>query len=462
MDIAQQVFWHQGLFLQPQHFQHLERQLHFARTPFARMLNPYPWGVESLSISDSAIANRMFEIREIRLVLPDQSFLQYPGNMQVAARSFDKVWSNPDQPLSVYLAVRRFSDANPNVTVVDTVGQAYEVDTRYASLSNPSTQRDVYSQGSEALVPTIMYVAKVVFDGEVDALEDHDVIALVQLTRDGEQVKLTGNKVAPVVALSASDELTHMVRDIRDEMLGRLRQLEEYKSPRGVNSEDLDANFLMMMQAVQVLNRHVPALTHVLDAKSVHPWDVYGLLGQCVGELSTFSHRFDVYGRTSNNDQGLPPYDHHNLGGCFSVALELVGRLLGEIAMGPDYSVTLQPGDICYSGSVPLEFFAGRYRFYLVLQSGQIHDSSYEQVLGAARLSAPSVMPDLIDYALPGVELFELPGPPQGLPRRGDARYFRIEQVSQGWQTIQEEGAVAFYWPDAPEDARVVMIIIKG
>ena len=462
MNIAQSVFWHQGLFLQPQHFQHLERQMHFAHSPFVRMLNPYPWGIESITIAESAIANRMLEIREIKALLPDQVFLQYPGNLQIAARSFDKAWTNPDQPLSVYLAIRRFSSANANVTVVDSVGQACEVDTRFASLSNPASQRDVYSQGSEALVPTIVYVAKIIFNDEVDSLDDHDVIALVQLARDGEQVRLASNKVAPVVALQASDTLKYIVRDIRDEMLGRLRQLEEYKSPRGVNAQDLDANFLMMMQAVQVLNRHVPALTHVLEAPAVHPWDVYGMLRQCVGELSTFSHRFDVYGRTATDDLGLPAYDHNDLGSCFVSARDLVGRLLGEIAMGPEFSVTLQLQDAYYLGSIPAEFFSGRYRFYLVLQSEQIHELSSEQVMGSVRMAAPTAIPELIDYALPGIELFELPGPPQGLPRRTDARYFRIEQVSEGWQMVQEQSAVAFYWPDAPEDTRIVVVVTKG
>ena len=412
MDIAQGVFWHQGLFLQPQHFQHLERQLHFARTPFVRMVNPYPWGIESLSVADTAISNYVLEIREIKAVLPDQSYLQYPGNLQIAARSFDSAWPDQDKPLSAYLSIWRISIANPNVTVVDSIGQMCEVETRYASLSNPATERDLYSVGSEALVPTVMYVARIVFEHELEALDDHDVMPLVQLTREGELTKLDSAKVAPCFMLSASTNLVNVVRDIRDDMLGRLRQLEEYKSPRGVNAEDLDANFLMMMQAVQVLNRHVPALTHVLEAKHVHPFDVYGLLAQCVGELSTFSHRFDVYGRSGPTDAGLPIYDHFDLGRCFLVARDLVARLLSEIAMGPDFSMTLQLGDTFYAGAIPSDYFSGRYRFYLVLQSEQIHEFSAQQVLGAARTAAPGVMPDLIDYALPGVDIFELPGPP--------------------------------------------------
>jgi len=71
-------------------------------------------------------------------------------------------------------------------------------------------------------------------------------------------------------------------------------------------------------------------------------------------------------------------------------------------------------------------------------------------------------MSDLIDYALPGIELFELPGPPQGLPRRGDSRYFRIEQVSEEWGLVQEQGAVSFYWADAPDSIRVIVVVTKG
>lgn len=462
MDSRQSVYWHQGLFLQPQHFQHLEQNQRVSREPFVRMINPYPWGIEHLSIADSAIGNRVFEVRRLKALLPDQTYLEYPGNTIIASRSFDKLWDDPDQPLMVYLAIRRLTSAAPNVTVIDALPQASGVQTRYASLSNPKSERDLYGDGSEALVPTIVHVAKIVFENELKSLEDHEVMAIYQLVRDGEQIRTVTHFSPPLVAVDASDYLVHLVRDIRDDMLSRLRQLEEYKSPRGVNAEDLDANFLIMMQAVQVLNRHVPALTHFIEARGLHPWIVYGQLRQCVGELSTFSHRIDVFGRTSSDDDGLPAYDHERLGVCFAAARDLTARLLSEIAVGPEFHVTLQLENNYFTGDIPQEYFAGRNRFYLILQSEEARDIPAQDLLASSRLAAPSSMSDLIDYALPGIELFELPGPPQGLPRRGDSRYFRIEQVSEEWGLVQEQGAVSFYWADAPDSIRVIVVVTKG
>jgi type VI secretion system protein ImpJ len=462
MNIKQSIYWHQGLFLQPQHFQQLEMHQRFNREPFVRMLSPHPWGVERLEVADAALGNRMAEVRALRLVLPDQTYLEYPGNTVIASRSFDKIWTDPELPLDVYLAIRRFSVSQANVTVVDSLAQASEVRTRFASLSNPGEMLDAYSGNGQALMPTIMHVARLVFASELPGLDDHETVPLMRLILEGDQVRVAAQQVPPIVCLGASSYLGNVIKDIRDDMLGRLRQLEEYKSPRGVNAEDLDANFLMMMQAVQVLNRHVPALTHMLEVSSIHPWHVYGQLRQCVGELSTFSHRFDVYGRLQGREDGLLPYDHQALGTCFIKVREIISQLLSEIAVGPEFHVTFSlKGDI-FSTTVAPDYFGNRHRFYLILQSDLVRDVDVSDFLATSRLAASDLITDLIDHALPGVELMELPGPPQGLPRRSDARYFRVEQMSEGWEQIEQSGAISFYWPQAPEGLRVILVVTKG
>jgi type VI secretion system protein ImpJ len=462
MNIKQSIYWHHGLFLQPQHFQQLEMHQRFNREPFVRMLNPFPWGVERLEVAESALGNRIAEIRTLKILLPDQTYLEYPGNTVIASRSFDKSWTDPELPLNVYLALRRFSVSQANVTVVDSMSQAAEVRTRFASLSNPVEVADYYSNTSQALMPTIMHAARLVFETELAGLDDYEVIPLIRLSLEGDQVRVMAHHVPPAVCMGASLFLTNVVKDIRDDMLGRLRQLEEYKSPRGVNAEDLDANFLMMMQAVQVLNRNVPALTHLLEVSTVHPWHVYGQLRQCVGELSTFSHRFDVYGRLLGREDGLPSYDHQSLGACFTKVRDIISQLLSEIAVGPEFNVTLTPQGEVFSGSIPFDYFGNRHRFYLILQSETVKDVDVGELLGIARLAASAVISDLIDHALPGIELIELPGPPQGLPRRSDARYFRVEQMSEGWEKIEESGAISFYWPQAPEGLRASIVVTKG
>jgi type VI secretion system protein ImpJ len=462
MNIKQSIFWHQGLFLQPQHFQQMEMHQQFNLHSIVNTLNPYPWGVEHIEVVESAVNNRIAELRSLKLLLPDQTYLEYPGNTLVSSRSFDKVWTDPDLPFNVYLAIRRITPGEPNVTIIDATAQASEVRTRFISLSNPGEVSDLYSGTGQAVMPTVLDVARLIFESELAGLDGYEVIPLMQLIVEGNQVRQADKQIPPLVRLDASLTLSHIVRDIRDDMLGRLRQLEEYKSPRGMNVEDLDANFMMMMQAVQVLNRHVPALTHLLEVSHVHPWHVYGQLRQCIGELSTFSARFDVYGRLPGQEDGLPPYKHEALGPCFFRAREILSQLLTEISVGPEFHVTLAFQHGMFSGTIPSDYFGKRNRFYLILQSEAVREMDIQAFLGSARLASADILPELIDHALPGLELLVLPGPPQGLPRRSDAHYFRIEQMSDGWEQIEQSGAIALDWPEAPEGLRVVLIVTKG
>lgn len=462
MDHRQSIYWHQGLFLQPQHFQQLERQQHHARQALAHLAQPYPWGLERLEVAEAALANRMLEVRQLKMMMPDQTVLEYPGNSVLAARSFEKHWPDVDQPLKVYLAVRRWSMASPNVTAVDANERLEHVRTRFITQTNPDTMQDLYAQSSDALMPTVVHVVRLAFEDELAGLDDHDVVELLQLVRVGDQVRLADGFVPPVVSIDASDFLVRLLRDTRDEMLGRCRQLEEYKSPRGMQAEDLDAQFLMMMQAVQVLNRHVPALSHLIETRGVHPWLAYGQLRQCVGELSTFSQRVDVLGRVAGKEESLPAYRHEDPAACFVRACDVLSQILTEIAAGPELLVTLSLKEGWLQGEIPNQYLASRHRFYLILQSEDWSAFDVHLFLGSARLAATADMPGLIDHALPGIELMPLSGPPQGLPRRSNARYFRIEQVSEGWAAVQAQGSVSLDWPEAPETLRAVIAATRG
>jgi type VI secretion system protein ImpJ len=462
MDIRQSIFWHQGLFLQPQHFQHLEMHQQFCRQPLTRMISPYPWGICELSLSEQALGVRSFEIRQLKLLFSDQTYIEFPGNAITSPRSFDKIWTDSEERLGVYVGIRRFSQSVANVTVVDSTSQFESVQTRFASLSNPPEQRDLYSDNSNAVMPTIVHIVKIFYANELDSLDDYDLFPIAQLVRDSDQVRLVQNWVPAVCFVSASTFLTTTLKDIRDDLLGRARQLDEYKSPSNSGVENIDANFIMMMQAVQVLNRHVPALSHLIESNLVHPWDAYGALRMCVGELSTFSHRLDLYGRQSERDDGLPPYDHQNISACFGKAKMLIAQLLAEISIGPDYRIVLSFNEGYYSQSIPTEYFGSRNRFFLILQTEAARDFDMSQFMTSSRMAASTDLPALIDHALPGLDLIELSGPPPGLPRRSDARYFRIEQVSEAWERVETEGHISLYWPDAPADLKATIAVTRG
>jgi type VI secretion system protein ImpJ len=462
MDFRKGTFWHQGLFLQPQHFQRFDLTQQFYRKPLYEAVSPHFWGVGSLVLALEQFTARSFEVRSANLIFQDQTYIEFPGNAVMSSRSFEKIWTTSDVPLKVYLGLKKLSEVSPNVTVVDSLAEAGAANTRFASLGQAETMPDLYAQGPTAEVRTLVHVVKVFFEPELETLDDYDLIPVAELVRDIDTVRLVARSAPPCYALSGSQLLTDVVNDIRDDMAGRLRQIAEYKLPRDMQREELDPDFMMLLQAVQALNRLVPSLVHLAETRQIHPWAVYGFLRVCVGELSTFSDRTDVLGRQSPKDEGIPPYDHLNLGFCYLAARQLISQLLGEISVGPEFHAYFEPRDVFSVAALRAEFFGERHRFYLVTKSGSNNDRQSQDFLATTRLAAPSELPALIDHALPGIELIEVLSPPQGLPQRPNTRYYRIEQMSSAWESVEKEGELAMFWPTAPEDLRAEIVVLRG
>jgi type VI secretion system protein ImpJ len=455
------VYWHQGMFLQPQHFQVADQYNRFSQSPLFDAGIPHFWGVGSLELSRSAVANRTIEVKHAQLLFRDHHYIEFPDNAVIAPRTFDALWVQGDKPLTVYLGLRKASLQEKNATEVGNFSEAATVATRFATVMDAPEVADFYSEGPAAPLHTLLYVVKIFFESELDNLDDYDLIPIARLVRDGDSVVLSDRFIPPSYALAGSDALQTMLKEIRDDLAGRARQLQEYKSPREMQKAEFDASYMLFLLALRSLNRFSPQLFHLIEAKQVHPWAAYGLLRQLVGELSSFSERFNMLGETDDGGPGLPPYDHTELDRCFTQARVLIGFLLNEITVGPEFLVILEPRDGLFTGQLPRSLFGQRNRFYLVVRSQEEPSWVIDSITHASRLSAAAEIPTLLRHALPGLELIHMPAAPQGLPRRAHSFYFRIEQVSQQWEIVEREGEIALHWLDAPDDLRAEIVILR-
>lgn len=465
MSLPAGIYWHQGMFLQPQHFQLSELHQQFQRTPLMGALQPHFWGLGGLELSAAAIANRTIEIASGKFLFQDGSYIDYPGNATISPRSFKAAWVEGDKPFMVYLGLRRLSWQEQNVTVTHHAAEGEtantSIPTRYVSPPGADEVADLYAAGPAAQVRSLYYVLRIFFADELDGLNDYNLIPIACLVRDGEAIKMSSSFVPPCYVLEGAETLVQLVKDIRDEMAARARQLNEYKSPREMQKSDFDASYMVFLLALRSLNRICPYLQHLVESRQTHPWIVYGAFRQLVGELSSFSETVDMFGETEDGLGGLPPYLHTDLGNCFARAHTLISHLLSEIAVGPEFLATFKPDGDGYAVDLPKSFFGPRTRFYLVVRSEAGPEAVVTPLLRNARLAAAGEMPKLNALALPGVELIHMPSLPQGLPRRAHSHYFRIEQASQQWEAIEREGRIALWWLDAPGDLKADIALVR-
>ena len=168
--------------------------------------------------------------------------------------------------------------------------------------------------------------------------------------------------------LERLEHVADAVVQARHQLCARGRQLEEFKSQRGIQTAEFGSRDMVYLLALRSLNRYIPTLSHFLEAPSAHPWEVYGLLRQLIGELSTFSETVNVMGE-AGEDKLLPSYDHANLWPCFAAAQGLVSRLLDEITAGPEHVVPLVYDGTYYAAELPAAIFEARKRYYLVVRT---------------------------------------------------------------------------------------------
>ena len=454
------VFWHQGLFLQPQHFQLADRSQQARLYPYQYYLQPHFWGVCQLEMLSSSLGHRTCEIESGEFIFQDGSFVSIPDNAIVSPRSFEDEWVDPEKPFTIYLALHKQSQYDDNVTILNNLDEYADVTTRYVSTVNPESIKDFYVQGPEAQVKFLRYALKIVFDNEKDDMNDYDLIPISQVIRDGDSIVYNQRYLPPSVMIASTPELLRIVKEVRDEITGRAMQLSAYKSPTHAKS-GFDANLLRYKMALQSLSRFVPRLFHITEAQSVHPWDVYGVLRELIGEISTFTDRLTLLGETNDGERLLPPYAHCELGDCFYSASQIISQLLNEITIGPQYLVEMKKDEKAFAADVPTQFFTEHVDFYLIVNTVSEFEQSEASLLTAAKLSSRDTVEILQERSLPGVGMVYMPSAPPGLPRRPNSYYLRLDIHDDQWSSVVRQENIALLWNEAPQDTKVELVIVR-
>lgn len=460
MDIQKPLFWHQGLFLQPQHFQLLDLSFQSLLAPFRHFAEPHFWGMGGIEIQKAALGMKSFNLMKANLLFPDGTFAVFPGNALIEARSFEEAWVEGGKPFTALIGLKKWNPAGENVTVVEKLESFSQVTTRFVTTPDPEEVKDLHSGGPLGQVKRLYYLLKVFWESEKEQLGDYVLIPIAQLERMGEEIRISNHFIPPSLTISSSEPLFNLIKEIRDQLATRSRQLEEYKSQRGVQTAEFGSRDMVYILALRSLNRYVPAFFHFTEVQQVHPWSVYGLLRQLIGELSSFSERVNVMGELEDGTRILPNYDHRNLWECFSAAQELLIQLLDEITAGPEYVIRMIYDGTYYAAALKPAIFEGRNRFYLVLKTEEDPKGVLKSLETMAKLSSREHLPILIARALPGIGLEHLPVPPQELPRRARSIYFSVNHHSDQWALVQKGNNIALYWDNAPEDLEVELMVV--
>ncbi|UHL65681.1 type VI secretion system baseplate subunit TssK [Paralcaligenes sp. KSB-10] len=458
----QPLFWHQGLFLQPHHFQYHDAWIEQTQARMLELTAPWMWGLGALKISETALAARQLVVEQVAVRWRDGALTESPGNALIGALTFE-LSDFSSGPRTVYIGLRRLEDEQVNVQTYEKLDDASQADARLIVAADPPTVPDRYTAGPAGRVAFMNYVLRLFWDDELENLGQYELLPLVRLEQDGDVIRISPNFVPPCLNLAASPALQQLVRELRDDVIGRARQLEIFKQPMNSRAGN-DSQFGPVL-ALSVLNRYGPQLNGMLETPQTHPWLVYSLLRQLVGELSTFSEYCDLLGETRDGQRLIDTYRHMEIGPSLKGIIDVTRRLLNEITVGPEMLVHFEQDGASsdlFRAEMRPEFFGARHRYYLMARSTLDPLDLGQKMALEAKLGVPDQIETLITRSLPGIEMLPLKTLPLGMPRRAGATYFRLESLSEEWDAVTRAGSLALFLPGAPADLRLELIVIKG
>lgn len=457
------LFWHQGLFLQPQHFQQFDIFTSVANGAALHHGNPWFWGVNKVIIDEHALQNRTITLTEGEFVFPDTSFVSIPENGIALSRQIDSSRTEPHKPFMVYAGIRKMNLSGTNVCHEQAPELLYQSGSRYCLDESDSECADLHDNGAPGQVLRMKYVVRIFFDFEREAIGDYSLLPLGYLEFDGEHFVKYNEYSPPVFNIAASPLLMRITRGIADQMLSVCRQLEQYKVPRENLRQLNDQSYFVYMLGLMVLNRYVPLLYHHLSSPSCHPFQIYGILRQIIGELSSFTDRFGCLADLPDGTRQISEYDHIDAARCFERVSEVIVSLIRLLITGPENSISLQKDkDGAFSATIPLSAFENVAHYYLIIRTSEKLDRIIASLHDIIKISSREAIAALISRSLPGLPVSYTDVPPPGIPRRADTFCFSINVNHQQWMEIQKSHSICIYWDSAPQDISFELVIMRS
>ncbi len=394
MSIAKPLYWHQGISFRSMHLQHLDRANQSLLIPFQKYMAPYFWGLWNMEIDAGALQTGSFNLLKGEFVFPDGTHASLQGNALINARSFLEQWDKDGKPLNIYLGLKNWTDDGANVTVLPSLANVSTVSTRFATANNPEEARDLHAGGAEGWIRKLHFVLRIFWESERNERGDYQFIQIAQLQKFGQEIRLSEDFIPPSLSCNSSHSLAKLVTEIRDQVASRAYQLEEHKSRRGVQTAEFGSRDMVYFLALRSINRYVPLLFHCTKSEFTHPWHIYGVLRQLIGELTTFSEEISVLGAVKNGDKErtIPDYDHNAIWDCFSAAQDMISHLLDQITAGPEYIIRLVSDGTYFASELKPSIFEGRNRFYLAVRTDTDPKSVLQALEDLAKLSSGDFM----------------------------------------------------------------------
>ena len=431
------IHWQEGLFLQPHHFQRMQKSLEDEIGSERRLAWPYPYGVIEARLSRDELENKRVRFDKLRAIMPSGLEVNYPAAAELPSLDIAQAFSKGAGSFTVSLGVPLWQESRAN-----TVPVTHDADTRVKLLYRIG-EIECHDENTGEN-PKPLQVRKInsrlMFEHE-DA-SDMEMLPLLRIVRaTGENVGLPKEDpefVPPCMLLSGSPVLREMVRDLVSQVEASRKELVVQVTRGGFSIDTMRGVQFEQVMRLRTLNRYSARLPSIIAAPIATPFSVYLELRELLAELAAMHPDRDEFESA--------PYRHDNQFLCFrELANKIRSFLRGAVAPSFLKLAFKDVGGVLTANFSP-EHFTQPNAYFLGIKSKLDPTAVARYVEDGDKFK---LMPQsLATRAIRGIELKEERHAPLELPAAADLHYFRLERANSArmWQQIQTEKTAAIRW----------------
>lgn len=427
MSLESKVVWSEGMFLNPQHFQQQDRYVERYVHGRCSALGVFGWGIQELELDQHLLNLGKISVLRARGVFPDGTPFSFPDSDDPPP-----VMEVPDNTKNtvVHLAVPVRRPGAVDVLPQDSKqGLA-----RY--YSSEQTSRDVTVEGGDSQKLQVGKLRlRLLLDS--DDLSGFAYLGLMRITETRQEKDIVlDDKYLPTVLdckvpahLAAFlAELHGLLRHRAEAIAGRLADAR-----RGGTAEIAD--YLLL----QVINRFEPLIQHFSKVEQLHPLSLFEQLVQMTGELSTFV-------ATERRPPELPPYLHGNLEQTFAPLMQTLRKYLSMVYEQTAVAMNLEEKKYGVRvAEINDRSLLTSSVFILAVRADVTDEQVRTRFPAQIKIGPVERIRQLVNAALPGIELKALPVAPRQIPFRSGYTYFELDQHSQYWKEMARSGGFAMH-----------------
>jgi type VI secretion system protein ImpJ len=427
----QKIVWFEGMKLDPHHFQLADKFNQYNLNTRINSLNNYAWGLKEITVDEAALAGGQFGLISCSGVMPDGLIVDMPsGDPLPKTRVFDDLFSATAERLNVYLAVPILNTGGSNCQLN---GDSSFDNTRYIMQNTDAA--DLNTGSNLRTIGMAKTNFQIKFGDE--SLDEYTSIKLGEVVRGSDgRYDMNKNYIPPCLNISASEELLNITREILSSLVSKSKEL---RTQAGIHKPELSIIQVEILLMLQSINTYIPLLNYYYSSGNIHPENLYSVLLQLTGQLSTYSN-------LGIRTEDLPSYDHKHLTEIFEFINKEINSILNvkKSIEKKDISIPLRKqADSLFVGQLsPAHMQA---QFYIGITGSMPESKVIAEFPKNIRISAYEEIFAVHQAGIQGVAVEYTARPPAGFTVNEKTHYFRIIKEGRFWDKITVKNNIAFF-----------------